>query len=382
MTMDLVNIRRTLHSIPEIGFCEEKTAHFLAELLSSFGLEVTRGIAGTGLVATLQRGTHPLKLGLRAELDGLPMDEPPDCSYKSNHSGRMHGCGHDGHMTMLIGAAQSMAADPNFNGTVHFIFQPAEENLGGAKRMIEDGLFDRFPCDMIFGLHNMPGIPAGTFSGKTGPLMASIDAAQISIYGTGGHGAQPEQTIDPILIAASLVCALQSVISRNLNPLKSGVVTVGSFHSGSSSNIIPDLATLDISLRATDPDSRVQIIERVKTLCHAISTGFGGRSEIEWQPGYPVLQNHQNAFELVQQVVAQTFDSSLELMSDPVMISEDFAFMLEQVPGAFLFIGNGDSAPLHNTSYIFNEQIIPIGVKFYQSLATEFFTQKTSIFSS
>jgi hippurate hydrolase len=376
MKMNLVDIRRALHRIPEIGLREKQTASYLTELLANLGLKVESGIAGTGIVATLQRGDHPFRLGLRAEMDALPMEEHPGRAYKSCQPGSMHGCGHDGHMAMLIGAAQSMALDPAFEGTVHFIFQPAEENLGGAQLMIKEGLFDRFPCDMLFGLHNRPGLPLGTFSGKAGSVMASIDAAQINIYGAGGHGAQPELTVDPILIGASLVTALQSVISRNLSPARAGVVTVGSFHSGSSSTIIPDLATLEVSLRAADPDSRTHIIERVERLCRSIVEGFGGRCEIEWQAGYPALVNHADPFDIAQQVVADIFGAaSIELMSAPVMISEDFSFMLEQVPGAFLFIGNGDSAPLHNTSYDFNDLAIPYGVEFYRALAAKLFSR-------
>jgi hippurate hydrolase len=374
--MNLVDIRRTLHTIPEIGLREEKTAKFLTCLLTNLGLEVTTGIAGTGIVATLRRGNHPFTLGLRAEMDGLPMEEPEGRIYKSSHDGCMHGCGHDGHMAMLIGAAQEMVKNPEFEGTVHFIFQPAEENIGGAQLMIKEGLFERFPCDMVFGLHNMPGVSLGTFAGKAGPLMASIDAAKITIKGKGGHGALPEQTVDPILIGASLVNALQSVISRNINPVKPGVLTVGSFHSGSSSTIIPDLAVLEVSLRAADPESRAHIIKRVEALCDSIAEGFGGSSEIEWLPGYPVLVNHQTAFDVACQVVEKTFGtSSMELLQAPVMASEDFAFMVEQVPGAFLFIGNGDSASLHNTSYDFNDLAIPYGVKFYQALAASVFTR-------
>lgn len=374
--MDLVDIRRTLHAIPEIGCEEEKTVKYLTQLLQNLGLKVTTGIAGTGIVATLQRGNHPFRLGLRAEMDALPMEEKSGLTYGSSHPGYMHGCGHDGHMAMLIGAAEEMAGNPEFEGTVHFIFQPAEENLGGAALMIKEGLFERFPCDMVFGLHNMPGIPVGTISGKGGSMMASIDAAEVSIKGKGGHGAQPEQTVDPILMGASLVSALQSVVSRNVNPAKPSVVTVGSFHSGSSCNIIPDLATLEISLRATDPESQKHIIQRVEELCTSIVKGFGGSSEIEWMPGYPVTVNHEKPFDIARKVVEETFgETSMELMQTPMMASEDFSFMLEQIPGAFLFIGNGDSASLHNTSYDFNDLAIPYGVKFYVALAARLFAR-------
>ena len=374
--MDLVHVRRALHAIPEIGLCEYKTSKFLADRLEALGLEVSDPIAGTGLVATLQRGEHPFCLGFRADMDGLPMDESQKIAYTSRHRGCMHACGHDGHMAMLLGAAQALARDPEFEGTVRFIFQPAEENIGGARLMIAQGLFERFPCDMIFGLHNMPGIPVGQFAGKAGALMASIDDARIRVNGKGGHGAQPETTVDPILIGAHIVTALQSVISRNIHPARPGVVTVGSFHGGAASNIIPDQAVLEASFRATDPESRACILERVEKICTSTASGFGGGVEIDWQTGYPVLVNHDDAFNLACQVIKESFGSQgMALMPSPIMVSEDFAYMLEQVPGAFFFIGNGDTASLHNASYDFNDQAIPHGVKFYENLSKRIFSR-------
>lgn len=369
--MKLTDIRKLLHTIPEVGLSEHKTSRLLTDLLTGIGLDVHTGFAGTGIVANLERGRSAFRLGLRAEMDGLPINEPQDRDYASRHPGVMHACGHDGHMTMLLGAAKELAEDQSFEGTVRFIFQPAEENFGGAQRMIEDGLFERFPCDMIFGLHNMPGIPVGHFAGRSGALMASIDAARVTIKGEGGHGAQPEKTVDPILIGAHIVSSLQSIISRNISPSRSGVVTVGSFHSGTCSNIIPDQANLELSLRATDPESRQRIIRQVETICASTSQAFGGNVDIQWQlPGYPVLQNHDDAFTLASKVVRSQFGTgNMQELASPLMLSEDFSFMLEQVPGAFFFLGNGETAPLHGSTYDFNDQAIPYGVKFYTALA-------------
>lgn len=385
-SINLASIRQHLHAYPELGLEEVKTATFLSDLLQSFGLEVTRNIGGTGIVASLRRGKSDQAIGLRADMDGLPICESALCesaqhAYTSRHKGCMHACGHDGHMTMLLGAAHAMVNDPNFNGpgfngTVHFIFQPAEENFGGARLMIEEGLFDRFPCDYVFALHNMPGIPLGQFTSRDGAMMASIDVAGIKVIGKGGHGAQPEKTIDPIVIGSQIVTAFQTVVSRNINQFEPGVVTVGSFHSGSASNIIPDHAFLEISLRATDPVTRTLMIKRIEELASSIATGFGGSVEFDWQAGYPVTMNNSKALKIARKAAENAFGpDSFELAKNPWMGSEDFSFMLEKVPGAFLFIGNGDSAPAHNSAYDFNDKVIPFGVKFYQSLAHTIFNE-------
>ncbi len=390
-SINLASIRQHLHAYPELGLEEVKTAKFLSDLLQSWGLEVTGNIGGTGIVASLRRGKSNQAIGLRADMDGLPICESALCesaqhAYTSRHKGCMHACGHDGHMTMLLGAAHAMANDPDFknsgfngsgfNGTVHFIFQPAEENFGGARLMIEEGLFDRFPCDYVFALHNMPGIPLGQFTSRDGAMMASIDVAGIKVIGKGGHGAQPEKTIDPIVIGSQIVTAFQTVVSRNINQFEPGVVTVGSFHSGSASNIIPDHALLEISLRATDPVTRTLMIKRIEELASSIATGFGGSVEFDWQAGYPVTMNNSKALKIARKAAENAFGpDSFELAKNPWMGSEDFSFMLEKVPGAFLFIGNGDSAPAHNSAYDFNDKVIPFGVKFYQSLVHTIFNE-------
>jgi len=249
-------------------------------------------------------------------------------------------------------------------------------DFGGARLMIEEGLFDRFPCDYVFALHNMPGIPLGQFSSRDGAMMASIDVAWIKVIGKGGHGAQPEKTIDPIVIGSQIVTAFQTVVSRNINQFEPGVVTVGSFHSGSASNIIPECATLEISLRATDPVTRTLMIKRIEELASSIATGFGGSVEFDWQAGYPVTMNNSKALKIASAAAENAFGpDSFELAKNPWMGSEDFSFMLEKVPGAFLFIGNGDSAPAHNSAYDFNDKVIPFGVKFYQSLAHTIFNE-------
>jgi hippurate hydrolase len=371
---ELPAIRQYLHAHPELGLKEFRTSDFLADMLSSLGLEVKRGFGGTGLVASLRRGGDDHAIGFRADMDALPISEATQKSYASCSGGRMHACGHDGHMTMLLGTAHNLANDPDFKGTVHFIFQPAEENIGGAKLMIEDGLFEQFPCDMVFALHNMPGLPVGNFTLREGPIFASIDAATITIRGRGGHGAQPENTVDPIVIGAQIVSAFQTVVSRNLNPFAPAVVTVGAFHSGSVSNIIPETATLELSLRATNPEDRELMMNRLVDLAKGIAKGFGGSVEFEWHTGYPVTVNAAQAVQVARKAAINTSGSDkFELMEKPLMVSEDFSFMLEHVPGALILTGNGKSASLHSPDYDFNDAVIPFGVQYFSNLARMIF---------
>lgn len=366
----LPSIRQYLHAHPELGLKEFLTVDFLSNFLGNLGLEVVGRIGGTGIVASLRRGKGDRAIGIRADMDALPISESTQKSYTSRHEKRMHACGHDGHMAMLLGTAHALANDPGFKGTVHFIFQPAEENAGGAKLMIDDGLFQRFPCEMIFALHNLPGMPVGKFAIRDGCIAASIDVATITVKGKGGHGAQPEKTVDPIVIGAQIVSAFQTVVSRNLGPFAPAVVTVGSFHSGSASNIIPEKATLEMSLRATTPEDRQLMIHRLVELATAIARGFGGSVEFEWQAGYPVTINASKAVEVAQRAGISALDAdNLEWLDNPCMGSEDFSFMLEQVPGALMFIGNGESAPLHSPKYDFNDAVIPFGVQYFTNLA-------------
>lgn len=367
---DLTSIRQYLHAHPEIGLEEFKTSDYIADILGNLGLEVTPGFAGTGLVASLRRGKSDRAIGFRADMDGLPIIETTQKSYASRHPGRMHACGHDGHMAILVGTAHALVNDADFKGTVHFIFQPAEENAGGAERMINDGLFKRFPCDLIFALHNLPGMPVGTFASRVGAIAASIDVATITVKGKGGHGAQPEKTVDPIVIGAQIVCALQTVVSRNLGPFIPAVVTVGSFHSGSASNIIPDRATLEMSIRATTQEDRMLIIDRLVELATSIANGFGGLIEFDWQTGYPVTVNDSRAVAIAEKAAKSVSHSDNVIwLENPMMASEDFSFMLQRVPGALMFIGNGDSNSLHTAEYDFNDAALPLGVKYFSNLA-------------
>ncbi len=371
---ELVNIRQRLHQMPEGGYEERQTSAFVADLLSGWGFSVTRGLADTGLVATLDRGGDDRAIGLRADMDGLPIVEETGAAYASRVPGMMHACGHDGHTTMLIGAAFRLLHDEDFRGKAHFIFQPAEETAGGAARMIEEGLFERFPCDAVFALHNYPGLAAGRFSARPGAMMAAIDAATLTVRGTGGHGARPEDTVDPIVAAASIVMALQTAVSRNVPPQEAGVITVGAFHAGSACNVIPDEAVLEISLRATDPDVRSRLCRRFEEIARLQAESFGAEVRIDWQVGYPVTMNDAASVDLATTVIRDAFgEDAFEPLDRPMMGSEDFAFMLEKVKGAYLFIGNGDSAGLHNSRYDFNDTLLERGPVFLHALARRFF---------
>lgn len=371
---ELVAIRRRLHQMPETGYEERQTSAFVADLLSGWGLSVTRDIAATGLVATLDRGGDGRAIGLRADMDGLPVVEETGVAYASRTPGMMHACGHDGHTTMLIGAAFRLLQDEDFRGKVHFIFQPAEETAGGAARMIAEGLFERFPCDAVFALHNYPGLAAGRFSARPGAMMAAIDAATLTVRGAGGHGARPEDTVDPVVAAASIVMALQTAVSRNVPPQEAGVITVGAFHAGSACNVIPDEAVLEVSLRATDPAVRDRLCRRFEEIAHAQAASFGAEARVDWQVGYPVTMNDAASVELAAAVIRDTFGGdAFEPLDRPMMGSEDFAFMLEKVRGAYLFLGNGDSAGLHSSRYDFDDALLERGPVFLHALARRFF---------
>ncbi|SCM74299.1 Hippurate hydrolase [uncultured Pleomorphomonas sp.] len=371
---ELVDIRHRLHQMPETGYEERQTSAFVADLLSGWGLEVTRDLAATGLVATLDRGGDGRAIGLRADMGGLPIVEETGAAYASRTPGMMHACGHDGHTTMLIGAAFRLLHDDDFRGRVHFIFQPAEETAGGAARMIGDGLFERFPCDAVFALHNYPGLATGRFSARPGAMMAAIDAATLTVRGAGGHGARPEDTVDPVVAAASIVMALQTAVSRNVPPQEAGVITVGAFHAGSACNVIPDEAVLEVSLRATDPAVRTRLCRRFEEIVRLQAASFGAEARIDWQVGYPVTMNDAAAVDLAAAVIRDTFgDDAFEPLDRPMMGSEDFAFMLEKVKGAYLFLGNGDSAGLHSSRYDFNDALLERGPAFLHALARRFF---------
>jgi len=331
-------------------------------------------------VGTMKRGNSDRSLGLRADMDALPIQEQTGLDWATQVPGRMHACGHDGHTAMLLAAAHALAQAPDFTGVLHLIFQPAEEGGGGALRMMQDGLFARFPCDAVFAMHNMPGVPTGHFVFRDGPAMASSDYVTIKVNGTGGHGAMPHRAADPLVAAASIVMALQTVVSRNVDPLDTAVVTVGAMHSGQANNVIPAMATLELSVRALTPQVRTLLEQRIKALVEAQADSFGVRAEVVWKPGYCVLVNTAKETNFARQVAVDTFGADRVTLHGPALTgSEDFAFMLEQVPGSYFLIGNGDgesagACMVHNPGYDFNDDNILIGANYWVSLVRKFFT--------
>jgi len=373
----LSTTRQRIHQHPELSFEEADTAALVAGHLQDWGWEVTRGVGGHGVVGTLRVGSSGKSVALRADMDALPIQESTGKPYASRNAGVMHACGHDGHTTMLLGAAQQLAKTRNFSGTVHLVFQPAEEaGLGsGAQRMIEDGLFERFPCDAIFGLHNTPGVPAGTFGFGSGAFMAASDTARLTIHGRGGHAARPHQTVDPVLIAGSLVVALQSVVARNIDPRQTAIVTIGALHAGSAANVIPDSATMAMSIRSFDPEVRALLEQRIRALVTAHVQGYGGEVEIDYERGYPVVVNTEAETRFAAQVAEELVGTERVIAPfPPVTGSEDFAYYLQKKPGCFLRLGNGEGAMLHNPKYDFNDGILTVGAAYWTRLAERFLT--------
>ncbi len=370
---ELVAIRRDLHQYPELSFHEGRTAKVIAKYLLSYGYEVTEGVGGYGVVATLRRGAGDKKIGIRADIDALPIEEATDLAYASRNPRVMHACGHDGHTTILLGAARYLAEHGRFSGTLTLIFQPAEEVGAGAKKMIEDRLFERFPVDAIFGLHNWPGVPTGKFGFVEGPAMASVDQALIRIVGKGGHGASPHETVDPILASASFITALQSIVARNVDPLEMAVLTVGSIHGGSASNVIPESVELKLTARAYSPAVRDRLEERVPALARAQAQSFRAEADVKYRRGFPPVINHVEETRFARRVAEEAFPAE-QVAGDfrPRTASEDFAYMLEERPGSYLFVGNGDSAPLHSPLYDFNDDIIVPAARYWARLAETF----------
>jgi hippurate hydrolase len=375
---EFVALRRDIHRHPELGFAEHRTAALVADRLEAWGYAVQRGIGGTGLVATLVRGEGPRRLGLRAEMDALPVAEASGLPWASTRPGVMHACGHDGHTTMLLAAARELAASGGFDGTLHLIFSPAEEGLGGARRMIEEGLFRRFPCDAVFAMHNLPGVEQGRLVLRDGAAMASGDTCTITLTGRGGHGALPHLAVDPVVAAASLVMALQTVVARNVDPQQVAVVSVGSVHAGHAANVIPEQATLELSVRALDRGVRQQLEQRIRALAEAQAAGFGMQATVDWRSGYPVLVNAPAETALARAVAIELLGADRVTPDGPaITASEDFAYMLEQVPGCYLFIGNGSGpgchgCSVHNPAYDFNDANLPIGAAYWSLLARRF----------
>jgi hippurate hydrolase len=373
---EMIALRHEIHAHPELGFEEFVTSDLVAQRLTEWGYEVHRGLGGTGVVGTLKVGDGQRRLGLRADMDALPIHEATGLDYASRIPGKMHACGHDGHTAMLLAAAKHLAQSRNFNGTLHLIFQPAEEGLGGAKRMLDEGLFERFPCDAVFAMHNMPGFPTGKLGFRAGPFMASSDTVVIDIDGRGGHGAVPHKAIDPVVVCANVVLALQTIVSRNVPPLDMAIVTVGAIHSGDAPNVIPQTAQMKLSVRALRPEVRDLLQERITALVHAQASAYGATARIDYQRRYPVLVN-DDAMTAFAQDVARVWLGEEGLIGEmaPLTGSEDFSFLLEHCAGSYLIIGNGDGeggCMVHNPGYDFNDDCLATGAAYWVQLTERF----------
>jgi amidohydrolase len=370
----LTRIRRDIHAHPELAFGEQRTSDVVARELESYGLEVHRGLAGTGVVGTL-RGPGTKAIGLRADMDALPIHEANTFEHRSRHDGKMHACGHDGHTAMLLGAARYLAESKSVGGTVHFIFQPAEEHEGGGRVMVEQGLFDKFPMESVYGLHNWPGLPVGHFALIPGPMMASADQFDLVVRGVGAHAAMPNLGVDPVVAGAAIVQALQTLVSRNVEPVDAAVVSVTQFHAGDAYNVIPPEATLRGTVRAFKPETRDAMESGMKRICEATAAAYGAKAEFAYKRGYPPLINDAAQTDLCAGVLEKLAGKErVHRKFPPTMGAEDFAFMLEAKPGCYVFMGNGQGAGipgcmLHNPGYDFNDEAIPVGVSYWVRLA-------------
>jgi len=366
---EMVALRHQFHEWPEIAFQEHQTSGKIAELLEGWGYSVTRGIGKTGVVATLKLGNGKKTIGIRADMDALPITEQTNAPYTSRNLGVMHACGHDGHMAILLTAARYLAETRNFNGQVNLIFQPAEEGPAGAKAMIEDGLFDRFPCDLIYGLHNLPGYGAGTVHFTKGPVMASVDTVYVTIKGKGGHGAHPESAIDPVIAACSTVMALQTIVSRNISPLDTAIVSVGLIQGGTASNVIPNEVKLEITVRAYEPETRQLLEERIVNIIKAQTSSYGAKADIIYEHGYPVTVNEESATFYARDIALTLFKpEDVYDNAPPLTPSEDFSFMLEKCRGCYVILGNGDTAGLHSPHYDFNDDSLLAGATLWAGI--------------
>ncbi|MBT5264165.1 MAG: amidohydrolase [Rhodospirillaceae bacterium] len=370
---DMTEWRQQLHRHPETAYEEFWTSDYIAERLESFGIEIHRGLAGTGVIGTLKgQSDNGKAIALRADMDALDIIEANDFAHKSLNPGKMHACGHDGHSTMLLGAAKYLSETRNFDGTVHFIFQPAEENEGGAKRMVEEGLFDKFPVDTVWGMHNWPGMPVGTFATKEGPMMAAYDNFDITIQGVGGHGAMPHLGVDPILVGSHIVTQLQAIPARNISAMDAVVISVTQFHGGDAYNVIPDKITLAGTVRTFNAAVQDEMGPRMKTIVDGVCSSFGASAEFVYRKGYPPTINSEDATRAASEVLSEMVGSD-KVMRDPTpaMGSEDFSFMLLERPGTYIWIGNGPAKPeqqLHNPGYDFNDEVLPIGATYWSRL--------------
>jgi amidohydrolase len=375
---ELVHIRRDIHANPELGFEEARTSQLVADKLAGWGIEVHRGLAKTGVVGVI-RGRKDSKraIGLRADMDCLPMQETGAVPHKSRHPGRMHACGHDGHTTMLLGAARYLAQTRNFEGTAVLIFQPAEESGGGGRVMVEEGLFERFPCEAVYAIHNWPGLPVGKIAVRPGPMMAATDEIRLRIRGRGGHAALPHLAVDPVVIAAHVITALQTVASRNANPVDAVVVSICSMQTSQvgATNVIPAQVELLGTVRSFTPEMRELAERRVREIADAVALGLGGGAEIEYRRGYPATVNSEAEARFAALVGEKVFGrGNVVTDGEPTMGGEDFAYMLQACPGAYVFLGQGGAQGgcfLHNPAYDFNDEVIPLGAGYLAALVEE-----------
>lgn len=362
---ELTRWRRDIHAHPELGFEESRTAAMVAEKLRAFGCEVHTGVGRTGVVGVLRAGTSKRTIGLRADMDALPIHEANDFEHRSTHAGKMHACGHDGHTTMLLAAARYLAETRRFDGTVHFIFQPAEEGQGGAQAMIADGLFERFACDAIFGMHNRPGLALGKFAVRAGPMMAGGAFFDIDITGKGAHGARPETGVDSVLVASHITTALQAIVARNISPIQTAVLSVTQIHAGDAYNVIPQTARLSGTVRAFSREVMAQVEQAMKRIANGVAQAFGATCSVDFRVIYSPTINNADAAEFAARICTEVVGADNVERSPPlIMASEDFSFMLEKVPGCYFNIGNGageGTCEVHNPGYDFNDEALPLG---------------------
>jgi hippurate hydrolase len=372
MQAEVTAWRRDIHAHPEILFDVQRTAASVAEKLKVFGCdEIVTGIGRTGVVGVIHgKGAGAGKvIGLRADMDALPMDEETNLPYRSTSPGRMHACGHDGHTAMLLGAAKYLAETRNFSGTAVVIFQPAEEGGGGGREMVKDGMMERFGIQEVYGMHNMPGLPVGEFAIRSGPLLAAADRIVIEIEGHGSHAAKPHQGIDPVVIGAHIVAQTQSIVSRSVDPIKSGLISICQFHAGSADNVIPQSATLRGTARSLLPEVRDTLENRLREVVENTGRAFGAKATLTYNRHYPVTSNHEAQTRFAAAVAGGVVGTErVDANTPPLMGGEDFSFMLEARPGAFIFIGNGNSAGLHHPAYDFDDNVLPVGISYWARL--------------
>ena len=377
---ELIAWRRDFHAHPETGFQEVRTSGLVAERLESFGIDVHRGLARTGVVGTLRGRADGPSIGIRADMDALPMQEEGDVPHRSRNAGVFHGCGHDGHTAILLGAARELARERNFAGTVHFIFQPAEEGLAGGRVMVEEGLFERFPCAEVYGLHNWPELPFGQIAACAGPIMAASDFLDIEIEGVGGHAAMPHRGVDPVLVAAHVITALQGLVSRQTSPLDSAVVSITQVEAGSTYNVIPRVAMLRGTCRTLRPETRTAMEEGIRRVAHNVAAAFGATAKVDYRRNYPPTVNWPEPAAKAARAAARVVgESNVVQNAQPTMGGEDFAFFLEKVPGAYLWLGAGggvNPCHVHNPRYDFNDALLPLGVSLWMELVRVLLTPR------